>query len=229
MFRRKKKVQRGGRDEDPEAMQEMQPLESTERPTEEDEEDPDKKKRNDKKKRLFDILTNFREKWIFSDAKEEHRKTKEAEFRRILAGADDLDIIRSDKGTTLLQEAVSIHGALCFTKALLEHGASPNPSCYEKSSKTTKCAPILLAVYKAENGWLAWEPYELRETLCLLLQYGADFTVTDKNQNTILHLLMKKGCLDVGKEAMTFVLGISLGCEETYCTGKRSSPIVLRS
>jgi hypothetical protein len=165
-------------------------------------------------KTLFTILNKFRVAWALADVKEEYRKDGEIKFSRLLArvSKDDLNGFLSDKGMTLLQEAVSINGALCFTKALLDAGANPN-GC-EKMLKENKCPPVLLAARRAEKGWLTLEPCELRDTLKLLLVHGADFAVKDSKHNTILHILLKKRFSDVGKEVWSFVMGHEFGSKK---------------
>jgi hypothetical protein len=100
-----------------------------------------------------------------------------------------------------------------FYKALLDAGANPNGG--EKKHNAKNCPPVLLAAQRAEQGWLTWEPCELRDTLKLLLEHGADFAAKDFKHNTILHILLKKGYWDVGKEVWSFVMGHENGSQDT--------------
>jgi hypothetical protein len=156
-------------------------------------------------------LNQFRDDWNFADVKEECRQDAKNKFTGILdrghVNKNDLNKFLSNNGMTLLQEAVTINGALCFTKALLQAGANPN-SYGENTLPSAQCAPALLAVQKAGRVGISWEPFELRDTLKLLLLHGADFTVNDSNQNTILHILLKKESWDVGKEVWSFVVDL---------------------
>jgi hypothetical protein len=167
----------------------------------------------------MDILDQFRKDWRWGDVKEECRQDAKNKFTGILdrghVNKNDLNNFLSYcpkmNKMTLLQKSVTINGAICFTKALLQAGANPN-SYGENTVPSAQCAPALLAVQEAERKR---EPFELRDTLKLLLLHGADFTVNDSNQNTILHILLKKKYQDVGKEMWSFLLDLDGEHKET--------------